>query len=272
MQDVCSGTTNGKKWLVGNIPMKQNISLYLDTRSGTGVTQVLDYLHDFITYQASHIKLPSFSKEDVIQELIIIALVAMPDYDVSKNANMLTFLQNHIKNRIVNIYKHSTEQCRTATHENFRFCKIKCPKCKQYIVVDQLQANISFCYHCGRVKKTEEVWRSYPIQIPFLSTSEEFSLSDDDGSKTTIQEYYSYDDISILGGNRGFDSESKKVERLSIYSIVSTLDEVTRNIVILFLAGHSITEISKKIKLSSNDIRLKISALSDNKDFIEMNK
>lgn len=265
---VISGFSKSQRWISGHIPMKQNVVVYVDTRSGEGVSEILLYLKDFIRYQASHISLPSYSTEDVIQELNLIAISAINNYDASKGANMLTFLQNHLKNRIINIYKFATEKCRTATHENFRFCKIKCPKCKQYSTIDEHTTKLENCYNCGHRKLEKETWRSYPIPIAFISANEEFVLQD--GSKTTIQDYSSYGDTFILNGIRILEGEDRIVARVTLHSTMHRLDSITQQILTMLLEGHTMIEISKTVHLSTPCIKSKIQALRKNRAFIEL--
>lgn len=269
MLEIINGITDGQKWLMGTIPMKQNLTLYVNTKTGDGVQDILDYLEDFIKYQAAHITLPSYSNDDIIQELNMIAMLAIPDYDAGKQANMLTFLQNHIKNRIINIYKYSTEKCRTATHDNFRFCKVRCPKCKNFSIIDESTTILTRCYTCGNKKKAAESWRKYPVPIPFISSNEEFTVQD--GSQTTIQEHCSYEDVAILNGQESVELEELVLKRLSIYNILDSLDIITQQIIKLFLAGYSFVEISKQLDISTQIIKAKFLMLAKNPAFVELN-
>ena len=265
---LVSGHKDGQRWIAGYAPMKQNICVYVDTRSGEGIEKILGYLKDFIRYQAAHMTLPSSTTDDIIQELNLIALSAIQNYNINRGANMLTFLQNHLRNRIVNLYKFTTEQCRTATHENFRFCKIKCPTCKQYSVIDECSTTLRHCLHCGFIKQPEAVWKRYPVPIGFISANEEFALQD--GSITTIQEHCSYDDTMLLNGKKPFGSEDDVVNRISLFRSLSRLDPITKRILILFLEGHTMVDISRQIKLSTPCIKSKIQALRKNRSFIEL--
>lgn len=270
MFELISGTTNGQRWIAGTIPMKQNISFHVDTRTGVGVAEIMKYLEDFISYQAAHITLTSFTNEDIIQELNIIALTAIPDYDASKYANMLTFLQNHIRNRIVNLYKYSTEQCRTAIHDNYRLYRVKCPGCNRNNIINKYLDVIVNCNYCGNPKTSDDNWKFYPLQIITASANEELTLQD--GSQTTIQEYCSNDDTYILFGKKEMGDEALLLKRLSIIDIITTLDDLTKQIVIAFMEGNSVLEISKQLNLTTVFIRSKIEELATNKVFIEINQ
>ena len=264
--ELRSGIHNGQKWIAGQIPMKQNLVVEIDTRTGKGVQEVLNYLKDFIRYQASHMNMSYHTTEDLIQELTAIALSAIPEYSLERKANMLTFLQNHVKNRIINLYKFTTEKCRTATHENFRYCKVKCPQCSAYTIIDEIHESLSRCPICRYRKQAEEKWKKYPIPIPFISSDEEIQLVD--GSSTTIREHTSEEDVSILTGAAPL-TEDRLLNKLSINSIISSLDETTQRILALFLEGHSMQDIAKSVKLSSSAVKARIQALGKNNELVE---
>lgn len=267
MPEVISGMQDGKKWISGVIPMKHNVFLEVDTRSGNGVPQILGYLRDFISYQASRIFLPAHSTEDIVQELNALAIAAIPEYDASKCANMLTFLQNHIRNRTINIYKFATEQRRTAVHGNFRFCKAKCPSCKQYTVFDEVTEEVHKCVNCGNQKTLGERWRKYPVPIAMVSANESFSLPD--GSQTTIQEHCSYEDVGILVSGYPGD-ERAVISRVTIASALQRYDGMTSSIASLLMAGYNVSEIARKLEITNAKVRSRMRKLSKNRELVQL--
>lgn len=267
MHKLMSGVDNGQKWIAGVIPMKHNIALKVDTRDGAGVMEILDYLKDFISFQATKISLPAHSNEDIIQELNALALAAIPEYDASKSANMLTFLQNHIRNRIINIYKFATEQRRTAVHGNFRYCKVRCPECKRYSVFDEVNAEITHCSFCGHQRQEGERWRKYPLPVVISSSNEPVSLPD--GAQTTLQEHCSYDDVSILGGSNLMD-EKAVMSRLAISTALEGYDPTTKRVALLLSEGYNLAEIGREMNLSSARVKTRIRKLAKNKDLMRV--
>lgn len=263
--EIQYGITNGKRWLAGHIPMKGGVVLYVDTRSGMGVDQIIRYVADFIRYQARHMTIPSYGTDDLVQELTAIALAAIPDYSIERSANMLTFLQNHIKNRMVNLYKYSTEKCRTATHGSYRFYKTKCPHCDDTFVFDEVKGMPGRCGSCGG-STSEGRWKKYPVPIALFSADEDIPLKD--GGSTTIRECASQDDMIILG-NRGEESEDGLISSLSINRAINGLDSSTKKIVNFFLEGRTLFEISEEVGISTSAIKARIQALSKNKVLIE---
>jgi RNA polymerase sigma factor (sigma-70 family) len=263
--EVTYGIDSGRKWISGHIPMKSGIVLFIDTRTGVGIDQIYKYISDFIRYQARQMTIPSYSTEDLIQELTVIALAAIPDYSIEKSANMLTFLQNHIKNRMVNIYKHATEKCRTATHGTYRFCKTKCPYCEHTFIFDDNVGMPSCCVRCNADTSIGR-WKAYPIPVPVLSADEEIHLQD--GGRTTISECASPEDVSILGF-RAVDPEVDVVNNLSINSIIDGLEPSTQHIINLFLEGRTLFEISAAVRLSTSAIKARLQSLSKNKELLE---
>lgn len=263
--EIRYGVTHGKKWIAGHIPMKNGVVLYIDSRTGKGTEQVYKYISDFIRYQARQMSIPSYGTEDLVQELAAIAIAAIPDYSIEKSANMLTFLQNHIKNRMINLYKYATEKCRTATHGTFRFCKMKCPKCEKTFVFDDNRGMPKSCTYCG-VSTDEGRWRKYPVPMMVMSADEEIPLKD--GGYTTIGECASPEDVMILG-IRGPQSEAEVISNLSINSAIYGLEPSTQKIVNLFLEGRTLFEISEEIGISTSAIKARLQALSKNKVLLE---
>src|SRR3989344_5755124 len=93
------GVEAGQRWIAGMVPLKRDTMLKIDTRNSIGVSEVLEAMKEPIAWQARKIRLPGFSAEDVIQELNLIVLIAIPDYDIERGTNLCTFLQNHLQNR-----------------------------------------------------------------------------------------------------------------------------------------------------------------------------
>jgi len=268
MLDIVSGQENGKKWIAGTLPMKHNITLEIDTRTGKGVIDVLNYLKDFVGYQASKIFLPAHSVEDTIQEIYTIAIIAIPEYDASKCANLLTFLQNHIRNRIINLYKFVTEQRRTAVWGYFRFFKIRCPACKKYFLADELSDDMFSCKTCGHTRQGEERWKKYPISIGVLSSNEMFELPD--GSHTTIQDHFSYEDLGHLVGVEDKMSEDSVLSRSAIFSIIKNYDEFTQAVANMIIEGYNVSEIGRELDVSSAKVKARLNKLSKNKGLREI--
>lgn len=263
--EVKYGFECGKKWITGHIPMKSGVVLYIDSRTGVGIDQLYKYISDFLRYQARQMSIPSYGTDDLVQELSAIALAAIPDYSIERSANMLTFLQNHIKNRMINIYKYATEKCRTATHGTYRFCKTRCPNCEKTFIFDENHEIMDRCPHC-LTSTSEGRWRKYPVPIMVLSADEEIPLRD--GGHTTISECASPEDVLILG-MRSSGSEQDVVNNLSINSAIDGLEPSTKKIISLFFEGRTLFEISEEIGISMSAIKARLQGLSKNKALLE---
>lgn len=259
------GFEHGRRWIAGHIPMKRGLVLYVDTRTGEGVDSIVRYISDFVRYQARQMSIPSYGFEDLSQELIAIAISAIPDYSVDRSANMLTFLQNHIKNRMVNLYKFATEKCRTATHGVYRFCKTKCSNCNHTMLFDDVKGMPGRCASCG-LNTSQGRWKKYPVAISILSADEEIPLKD--GGYTTIGERASCEDVAILGMDVD-DSEDCLVNNLSIISAIDELEPSTKNIICLFLEGRTLFEISEEMGISTSAIKARIQSLAKNKVLLD---
>ena len=96
MNNFESGKSQGKPWIRGDVPVGKERYVYVDTNTGEGVDEICKLMKNFISYQSSKIKFPSMAPEDIAQDLYMLAVEAIPKYDISKKTNMLTFLQGHI--------------------------------------------------------------------------------------------------------------------------------------------------------------------------------
>lgn len=75
--------------------------VYIDTQTGQGFDRVLKRIDPLLCKMASKTYIPGYRFEDVKQELTIIAIEGIKNYDNSKNVRMSTFLHVHLKNKII---------------------------------------------------------------------------------------------------------------------------------------------------------------------------
>lgn len=260
MSKITCGFADGKRWLAGQIPMRKDLALEIDTRTGLGVGSVMAHMADTISWHASKIKLQSSTQDDIIQELNILVLAAIPEYDITKHANLMTFLQNHLRNRIVNLYKFATQSCRTAVHENYRLCKVRCPACDGFNLMELVQQAVARCGLCGYKKQAGERWRSYPLPIPVVSANENFVL--EDGEEGSIQDFSSYEDLSGINASSGISYVDSLTSRLALQEFVADASETDRLILQYLLEGHTLAEICTLTGLAMKDAQTRLAGFS----------
>lgn len=250
-----SGTIAGKKWIKGVVPVGKGREIYLNTKTGEGVETILKYLNGFVTYQASKARFPAHSKEDIVQEINLLAIEAIPKYDPSKKSNMLTFLQNHIKNRLINLCKYVSEKRRRATYYTTEMCKIKCPKCKGFTKVYQNKETY-VCGCCGYSAASNDVrWRKYNlplVPIPFgviENAMEKSSEGSSDHSPFGDILSDSNDDLAFIR-EISMDLSDKVQKRVDFMNIYNCLEDVDKSIVKMVIEGRTYKEIADVIGIS----------------------
>lgn len=260
MSKITCGFTGGQRWLAGQVPMRKNVAVELDTRTGVGIDVVMQHMADTISWHASKIKLPVSSLEDVIQELNVLVLAAIPEYDITKYANLMTFLQNHLRNRIINLYKFVTQRCRTAVHENYRLCKMRCPACDGFNMVDSVKTIPARCGLCGHKLRSDERWRVYPLPIPTVSANENFVL--EDGEEGSIQDFSSYEDLAAISASDGIGYVDALTSRMALQEFCAHASEPDRLIFQYLLEGRTLGEICTLMRLTMKDVQTRLAGFS----------
>lgn len=255
-----SGTIDGKPWICGNIPMGKNRTVYIDTRTGEGVGETCELLKNFISYQSTKLNFPCMGHEDNMQDLYVLAVEAIPKYDITRCANMLTFLQGHIKNRLINKCKFVSEKKRRATFSGIDAYKLRCPSCRKMFMSDN--ANPSTCKLCDFDTASDKTkrWKKYNmpvLTIPFSSI--EGSMPDGDGSfPELISEAGSL--ATLLGESyRTIDDEVGV--KLDFMRIFDKLDDTNKTILSMLIEGYPYKEIADEIGMSEKAAYARVSKI-----------
>lgn len=248
------GYVDNKRWIRGWVPIGKNKRIYVDTLSGQGVNDVLKVLNKFITYQASKVTFPAFSREDTIQEIRLLALEAIPKYDITRNTNIITFLQNHIKNRIINLCKFVSEKRRRATFLSNAQIKVKCPNCKSFTKINSESEKYS-CSNCGLTAERDDAsWRKYNMPVVTIPYG---SVSYAGESQSGEPQHWSFiENVSTCDSYQSFVSSErvaldKQVElKIDFMEIFDKLDDVNKQIITMVIEGYTYKEIAKKVGIS----------------------
>lgn len=249
IQEFQSGEINGKPWISGNIPVGKNRTVFLDTRTGEGVNEICKLMGKFVSYQSTKVSFPSMSKEDIAQDIYVLMVEAIPKYDITKNTNMLTFLQGHVKNRLINKCKFFSEKKRRATYCHTGIHKVRCPVCKKITKIETRAALA--CGHCGFKSNSDRKakWKKYNVPVlPIPFTCIEDKLPEEVNTiADVVSEAQSLS--SFLGkATLGVDTEVQfKIDFMKLYN---NLDDTNKTIVSMLIEGCSYSEISKVIGIS----------------------
>jgi DNA-directed RNA polymerase specialized sigma24 family protein len=246
----------GRPWLCGEISLGKS-TVYIDTRAGTGQGTVLKHLKNFISYEASKISFPTMTTEDVIQELNVLALEAIPQYCEGRGANLLTFLQGHVKKRIINKHKFVSEKKRQATHCSVPYLKVRCPNCKAHTIAESGHAT---CHSCGTTTATGIKWKHYNIPVVAVPFSMiEKKLSEDSPNLNDMLP--AYQTFAFLAGDNHYSLEDEVRYKLDFQKFYAKMDDRNRTIVGLLLEGHSHRDIANKIGIPEKDVIARISKI-----------
>jgi len=237
---------NGLPWLCGDVSIGKKY-IHVDTRTGEGVEEILNGLKRFIFYQASKVKFPSMGADDAAQEIRLLAIEAIPRYADDKNANMLTFLQGHIKNRLINRCKYFSEKKRRATYCNLPSYKVRCPSCKKFVCVDT-PGKVE-CVKCGVNTDGIDKWKRYNMPImPIPFSALDSKLSDDSSSICDL--IPNGQNFAMFAGKTHYEVDEQVQFRLDFQKIYESMDNTNKTIVSMLLEGYAYRDIANKIGIS----------------------
>jgi len=251
--DFIVGFTNDKRWFKGTVSIGKDQLIYVDTQKGEGIEKIFKRLDNFITYQASKLHFPNYTKEDIVQEIKVLALEAIPKYDNTRKSNMITFLQNHIRNRIINLCKFVSEKRRRATFYSIIQCKIRCPDCKHFTKIYN-EVDMYTCQSCFKVApKDDKGWKKYNLPIVPISFGKIEAMTENSNGESlpSLSEIF-----SDSNENLAFIKElklpleeriQKKVDFLKIYE---KLDDTNKKIIKMVMEGHTYKDISRLVGIS----------------------
>jgi DNA-directed RNA polymerase specialized sigma24 family protein len=262
-----SGNAHGSKWICGHVPVGKNKIVYIDSRTGEGIGEICTLMKKFVGYQSNKIKFPSMTSEDISQDLYLLALEAIPKYDITRNTNILTFLQGHIKNRLINKCKFVSEKKRRATTSKTNIYKVRCPSCKKFTVVEEKKntdRECKFCGYEGRGRPNQK-WKRYNIPVlPIPFTCIESKLPDEVVDITEL--FSNAQRISNITGDRYQSLDVEVQLKLDFKKIYDNLDHTNKTILSMLLEGYAYRDIAKEVGISEKGAYARVSKIiSSNK-------
>lgn len=243
--DFSNGTIDGKRWMAGEVYVSKSKKVWVDTRTGEGVWEIINHLKSFINYQASKLSFQGYSNEDLVQEIYLIALDGISNYNINKNANISTFLQNHIKNRIINLCKFMSEKHKIATFNRNKVVKVKCPECKAFF-----KGNLDMkTYTCDKCRfkdfSKSKSWRIYNIPVREINMS---AITPTSSNPSKTDNVFESSDRSIYLDyqfSNNFDLEL--INSHDFLSYINTLDKKTVQLIKLIFEGYTYKEASNAV-------------------------
>lgn len=252
----------------GTYKVGNNKYLYLNSKTGEGFRKLISLMRGFLNYQLSRMEFPSFGRDDLEQEMLALAMEALPRYDESKPANLLTFLQNHIKNRLINMCKFYSEKKRCATHVDAGYQKVRCNSCRTFFRAKQ-SLEVITCAKCGEsAEKNSGMWQFYNlIAIPGqIAVNENNTQIEQEIDPDLVQ----FTAIGCAGGQITVDHS------IDILRLLAKEDDLNKSIIDLVCQGYSRQEIAVKLNLTASVVsksltevcnRLKNRIIEDSNEF-----
>lgn len=222
--EIQVGVENQRKWICGFLPVGPEETLYVDSRTGEGLDRVCSLLYKFFCHKNRTIKFPTYSSEDLLHEIYVLAIEAIPSYDISKKANLITFLQSHVSKRLVNKCKWFSQIKRQATLANISNYKTKCRSCRRFsVLLEGREAKCEFCGSC----EPPTVKYNLPVAPVYFEDAMNFS--------------------SWVGER--CDLEKELQLRIDFRTLHDEMNEEEKQIVFLTLEGYRSEEIAKHLNM-----------------------
>lgn len=253
------------EYFSGTVDIGKDRTLYVNTKTGEGVQEICDLLKKFVYFQTSKISFPSYSADDVSQEIYALAIEAIPKYDNTKNANMLTFLHNHVKNRIINLCKFHSEKRRISRYTENNTVKLRCNACRNFFPSSAQAGTNVRCPSCKATADfSDPHWKKYNIaMVPLSYTS---SLTKDEDSTVDSEGLALFDRD---GDTSGFMVAGHIFHPSSLNTIVDLerateeLDDTNKEILKRICQGYSIREIAVQMSMNQRILRNKVSKITE---------
>ncbi len=242
-------------WIKGVVPLGNGESVYVDTRTGTGIQKILDSMEKFIHFKSKNLSFPGAEPADLYQDIILLMISAIPYYSPNKECGMKTFLQKHVSNRLVNKCKFHAQDCRRASLLATKEVKARCPHCNKFTRFEGKGA-----YTCGSCGYSgAQGWRVYTmpvLAIPFSSLKT--SNKEDSDSE------FSIDDIGevaseVLLGKASFEVSIHKM--MDNKRFLSTMSKIDQQIIEGLSQGLTRPELAQSLSMTEKDISERIKKL-----------
>jgi RNA polymerase sigma factor (sigma-70 family) len=251
-----------KSHFSGTVDIGKNRTLFVDTATGEGVEEICKLLKKFVYFQTGKTSFPSYSSEDVAQEVYALAIEAIPKYNPNKNANILTFLHNHVKNRIINLCKFHSEKRRISRYTDIGFVKLRCNSCRNFFPCNNNEVEVA-CPHCKIVKPMDsDQWKKYNIAVVPLSYNSTFMIDDENSMDGEASNLFDRDsDMAgfIVAGHTFHPSYLNTI--LDVEKAAEDLDVINKQIFKLIYQGFTVREVSEKIGINQRLLRIRLNKI-----------
>ena len=213
--------------------------IFISKKTKEGYDKVLKRIDPLLCGWASRAYMPGYSFEDIKQEVSLIAIEGINAYDPTKKVKLSSFLQTHIKYKVISkiksLNKLSNDASLLKLSDEQSFCSCESPEIDSYD---------NICRKCDYQPKPE--YRSSRSEYSFSSLNKDFLTSG--GEVAPYDSFVSNSDNFYFDGVDDFDKADIKIilERLE-----ESLDEKTFKILkLVWIDGHSKEYAANQIGIS----------------------
>ena len=213
--------------------------LFISKKTKEGYDKVLAKIDPLLCGWASRAYMPGYSFEDIKQEVSLIAIEGINAYDPEKKVKLSSFLQTHIKYKVISkiksLNKLSNDASLIKLSDEESFCSCSDPN------IDSFD---NTCRKCDCQPKPE--YRSSRSEYSFSSLNRDFISGD--GEVVPYDSFVSNSDNFYFNGEDAFDKADLSIalDRLS-----QCLDEKTFKILkMVWIEGHSKEYAASEVGLS----------------------
>lgn len=235
----------GKAWVYDK-------EIFINTLTGDGYDDVLVQMSEYIERQVRKLKLSGFDHNDVRQLLISFLFDGIRRFSLSYGIKLSTFLDVHIRNKIVSRIKTDTAQSLNATLDKQIF-RIIC-ECGNIINAYKKDIEKIVCESCNKkLNKNCKIYHKkiLPASLDTLLISESTQLEKHNSFFNTT------DEIERINKKLDFDK------------LLSGEDEITRKIAELLYDDYDIKEAAQEVGITGWQATLKLRKLRNKKRFVE---
>lgn len=227
--------------------------IYISKKTKEGYDKVLKRIDPLLCGWASKAYMPGYSFEDIKQEVSLIAIEGINGYDPDKKVKLSSFLQTHIKYKVISkiksLNKLSNDASLLKLSDEQSFCSCKFPEIDGYD---------NICKTCDFPPKPE--YRSSRSEYSFSSLNKDFLTNN--GEPMPYDSFISNSDNFYFDGTDDF---SKTDLKIIMEKLKESLDEKTFKILkLVWIDGHSKEYAADQIGISGWAVSQKLKKLLKN--------
>ncbi|MFA5024044.1 MAG: sigma-70 family RNA polymerase sigma factor [Patescibacteria group bacterium] len=236
------------------------MSLFIDTRNGTGYDKVIKKLAPLIHKFTKRFHHYNSSVEDLAQDVAVHILEGIPKYDPRKDMKLSSFLEMRINRRLINDLRDMSRVRKNATFLNISFNRVTC-ECG-YAFNTKQEISKTVCMSCGKIG---QFVKKNPCPISEVNES---TLSAN-AEKCSKGEEIALDSLSLVDfgfiGNIQQNVDDAAISKCDIFSWIENEDPKLAEIIdLICFHDYTINDAATKVGLTKAGVSIKLKKLKDN--------